>query len=175
MVQILDEILEELPSGKISSAVFEGANIVLYTKDKDFFLNNTNLVRKVVNKIKKRIELRPDPAITLDQEKAEAEIRKLVPSEANIDQIIFDPQRSIVIIEAEKPGLAIGKGGENLKRIRVRTMWVPVIKRTPAIRSQIIENVRSVLYQNSDYRRKFLNQVGERIYNGWQRERKNSG
>ncbi|HHI04098.1 MAG TPA: beta-CASP ribonuclease aCPSF1 [Candidatus Woesearchaeota archaeon] len=174
MSEILDEILKDLPDNKISDAVFEGANIVLYTKDKDFFLDNSGMIRDIVNKIKKRIELRPDPSITHDREQAEKEIKEIIPEEANIDQIIFDPQRSIVIIEAEKPGIAIGKQGENLKNIRKKTLWVPVIKRTPAIRSQIIENIRAVLYQNSDYRRKFLNKVGKRIYNGWLRAKKDS-
>jgi uncharacterized protein len=173
MSEILKEILKDIPSGKISDAGFEGANIVLYTKDKDFFLNESGMIRSIVNKIKKRIELRPDPSITLDREEAEIMINKLIPKEAGVDQIIFDPQRSIVIIEAEKPGLAIGKQGENLKNIKAKTLWVPEIKRTPAIRSQIIENIRSVLYKNSDYRRKFLNKVGKRIYNGWVRGKKN--
>ena len=30
-----------------------------------------------------------------------------------------------------------------------------------------------MLYQNSDYRRKFLDKVGHRIYDGWRREKKN--
>jgi predicted metal-dependent RNase len=37
MSDILKNIKEELPSNKISEADFEGANIVLYTDDKDFF------------------------------------------------------------------------------------------------------------------------------------------
>lgn len=172
MTEILDEILKDIPKGKISDAGFEGANIVLYTKDKDFFIDNRGIIKDIVNRIKKRIELRPDPAITHDRELAEKEIREIIPEESEIEQIIFDPQRSIVIIEVEKPGVAIGKDGENLKAIRERTLWVPIIKRTPAIRSQLIENIRSVLYQNSDYRRKFLNKSGQRIYNGWLRAKK---
>jgi KH/beta-lactamase-domain protein len=172
MTEILDEILNDLPKGKISDAVFEGANIVLYTKDKDFLADNKGIIREIVNKIKKRVELRPDPAITLDREKAEKEIRKIIPEDANIDQIIFDPQRSIVVIEAEKPGVAIGKQGENLKMIRDKTMWVASIKRMPALKCQLIENIRAVLYQNSDYRRKFLHKCGQRIYNGWLRAKK---
>jgi len=173
MSEILKEVLNNLPDNKISDAGFEGANIVLYTKDEDFFFNNNGMIRDIVNKIKKRVELRPDPSVTLDSEKAEKVIKELIPKEAEVDQIIFDSQRSIVIIEAEKPGIAIGKQGENLKNIKKKTLWVPEIKRTPAIRSQIIENIRAVLYKNSDYRRKFLNKVGERIYNGWQRAKKN--
>jgi len=170
--EIIKEILKDIPEGKISDAVFEGANIVLYTKDKEFAKNDNGLIKSIVYKIKKRIELRPDPELCHEQEKAEKEIRKLVVKEAKIGQIIFDPQRSIVIIEAEKPGLAIGKKGELLQQIKAKTFWVPIVKRTPLIRSQIIENIRSVLYQNSDYRRKFLNKTGERIYNGWLRQKK---
>ncbi|MEM2131488.1 MAG: beta-CASP ribonuclease aCPSF1, partial [Candidatus Woesearchaeota archaeon] len=164
--------LKDIPKGKISDAVFEGANIVLYTKDKDFFINNNGIIKEIVNKIKKRVELRPDPAITHDREIAEKEIKKIIPEDSGIAQIIFDPQRSLVTIEVEKPGVAIGKDGENLRIIKEKTLWVPSIKRTPALRSQLIENIRSVLYNNSDYRRKFLNKAGERIYNGWLRAKK---
>ncbi|MBN2459788.1 beta-CASP ribonuclease aCPSF1 [Candidatus Woesearchaeota archaeon] len=172
MSEIIDEILNHVPKDKISDAVFEGANIVLYTKNKDYFLDDQGKVKEVVNMIKKRIELRPDPSICLEQEKAEKLIKNIVTEEAGIDQVIFDPQRSIVIIEVQKPGLAIGKQGENLQEIKKQTLWVPQIKRTPAIRSQLIENVRAVLYQNNDYRRKFLHKTGQRIYNGWLRRAK---
>ncbi len=167
--EIIKEILKDLPDKKISDAVFEGANIVLYTKDKAFFLDDGGIVKEAVNKIKKRIELRPDPSIAMEMEKAEKEIRKIIPEDSGLGQVIFDPRRSIVNIEVEKPGVAIGKQGENLRDIRKKTSWVPMIKRTPPIRSQLIENIRAVLYQNSDERRRFLNRTGDRIYNGWTR------
>ena len=173
MADITKEILKNLPENKISDVNFEGANIVLYTKDKDFFLNNNGMIKRIVDDIKKRVELRPDPSITMDLEEAEKIIRSIIPEEAGVDQIIFDPQRSRVIIEAEKPGLAIGKQGSILRDIRIQTLWVPLIRRKPAIRSKLIENIRAVLYQHSDYRRKFLDKVGHRIYDGWRREKKN--
>lgn len=172
MSEIIDEILKYLPKEKISDACFEGANIVLYTKDKDFFLDNNGLIKKVVDTIKKRVELRPDPAIAMEIEKAEKQIKEMIPAEAGVQNVIFDAQRSRVIVEAEKPGLAIGKQGSILREIRGKTLWVPLIRRTPAIRSELIENIRAVLYQNSDYRRKFLDKVGHRIYDGWLREKK---
>ena len=107
MTDIIKEILKLLPAKMISDAGFEGANIVLYTKDKDFFLNNKGSIKKVVDEFKKRVELRPDPSIAMDMEKAEKQIRKIIPKEAGITNINFDPQRSEVIIEAEKPGLVI--------------------------------------------------------------------
>ena len=150
MADIVKEIMKNLPESKISDVNFEGANIVLYTKDKDFFLNNNGIIKRIVDDIKKRVELRPDPSITMDMEKAEKIIKSIIPEEAGVDQVIFDPQRSRVIIEADKPGLAIGKQGALLRDIRLQTLWVPLIRRKPAIRSKLIENTRAVLYQHSD-------------------------
>lgn len=173
-MDILKEIQKSLDRAdtRISDAVFEGANIVLYTKDKEFFNNGQDEIRKLVNEFKKRVELRCDPSLALDQHVAEEKIQAILPDEAKADQIIFDPERNQVIIETEKPGIAIGKQGSILKEIKRETNWTPLIKRTPSIRSKLIENIRAVLYQNSDYRRKFLHKVGQKIYSGWSRERK---
>ncbi len=172
MPSIIDEIKKDLPPDKVSDACFEGANITLYTADKDFFLNNGNIVKTLVDKYKKRIELRPDPSITMKPEKAKEIIMNLIPNEAGIDNILFDTQRSQVVIEADKPGLAIGKQGAILREIREKTFWIPFIKRQPALKSKIIDNIRAVLYENSEWRRKFLNKVGHRIYDGWLRGKK---
>ncbi len=173
MANILKEILSELPKDIVSEAGFEGANIMLYTKDKDFFLDNKGVIRKLVGMFKKRIELRPDPSITLEVEKAKKIIQEVIPEEAKADNIIFDPQRSQVVIETEKPGLAIGKQGALLREIREKTLWVPLVRRRPAIKSEIIEKIRGVLYQNSAERRKFLDKTGHRVYDGWLRQKKN--
>ena len=172
MAEIVKEILKKLPSRKVSDSAFEAANIVLYTKDKEFFLNPGAEIKKIVDEFKKRIELRSDPSLVMDPEKAEKAIRKLLPEEAGVSNILFDKQRSIVYIEAEKPGLAIGKQGSMLREVREKTLWVPIVRRTPPIRSVLIENIRAVLFQHSEYRRKFLDKVGHRIYDGWLREKK---
>ncbi len=172
MPDILKEIIKVLPEGKISDASFEGANIVLYTKDKEYFLDNKGTIRAAVQEFKKRIELRPDPSICMDPEKAEKEIKKIIPEDAGIQEIIFDHPRSQVIIHADKPGTVIGKQGELLHDIKSKTSWVPLIKRIPPIRSKLIESIRSVLYENADERKKFLNKTGHRIYDGWLREKK---
>lgn len=170
MADIINSILKELPD-VIENASFEGANIVLYTKDKEFFLDSEEKIKAIVNRIKKRVELRADESALLDKEKTEKFIREIVPQEAEIADIIFDVQRSIVIIEAKKPGMAIGKGGEILREIRKKTFWLPQIQRSPAIRSQITENIRNVLYLNNNYRKKFLNSIGKNIYKEWNPEK----
>ncbi len=172
MANILKEIQKVLPRGKIEDATFEGANIVLYTKDREYFLDNKGTIRDAVRQFKKRIEVRPDPSMCMEKEKAEIEIRKIVPKEAGVQEFIFDPPRSQVIIHADKPGLVIGKQGELLREMKAKTLWVPLIKRMPPLRSKLIESIRSVLYENADYRKKFLDKVGHRVYDGWLREKK---
>lgn len=173
MADIIKEIIKVLPEGKIHDSCYEGANIVLYTKHKDYFLDNKGTIMGAVNEFKKRIELRPDPAITLPEEQTEKLIKKLIPKEAGNIKVIFDPQRSHVFIEAEKPGAAIGKSGSILNEIKEKTLWIPVVQRLPAMNCEVIDGIKHVLYENNDYRRKFLDKTGQRVYNGWTRSRKN--
>jgi uncharacterized protein len=79
MTEIMDEIFRIVPKDKITDAVFEGANIVLYSKDRTFLFNSSDLIRSAVMDVKKRIELRPDPSMLVDEEKAEEIIRGLIP------------------------------------------------------------------------------------------------
>src|SRR3990167_2359314 len=172
MADILKEIIKVLPEGKISEAAFEGANIVLYTKDKEYFMDNQGTIRDAVKEFRKRIELRPDPSLCLEKGKAEKIMKELIPAEAGAEEFIFDNPRSQVVIHADKPGLVIGKQGEILREIKSQTHWVPLIKRMPPIRSKLIESIRSILYENADERKKFLDRTGHRIYDGWLRGKK---
>src|SRR3989338_8828273 len=170
MADILKNIKDELLK-VITDAEFEGANIVLYTDDKDFFKNGEGKVKGVVDKIKKRIELRAERTILLSEEETEKTIRALVPEEASITNIIFDVQRSSLIIESKKPGLVIGKKGSILSDVKKSTFWSPSVRRSPIIASKITEKIRSVLYANNNYRRKFLNEIGKKIYTDWSSEK----
>jgi KH/beta-lactamase-domain protein len=170
MADILKSIKEELPK-VISDATFEGANIVLYTDNKDFFKNGESQVKAVVDKIKKRIELRAEQSILASEPETEKTIRALVPEEAEITAVIFDVQRSSLIIEAKKPGLVIGKQGSILNDVKKSTFWIPTVQRSASIPSKITEKIRSVLYANNNYRRKFLNDIGKKIYTDWTAEK----
>ena len=45
------------------------------------------------------------------------------------------------------------------------------ISRLSDIQFKITENIREVLYANNNYRRKFLNEIGEKIYKSWNPEK----
>jgi len=164
-MSVLDEILLKVPKdAHITSTVFEGANIVLYTKNKTFFQQGGDIVRALVDEFKKRIDLRADVSIRMDTEKARNLVTEVIPKEAEVTQILFEPARSLITIEAKKPGLAIGKDGENLKRIKDESFWTTFVRRESIIPSKITTNIRNVLFTDSEYRRKFLDGVGKRIY-----------
>ena len=172
-MNILKQITERL-HGKVSDATFEGANVVLYTDNEKFFKEGSGEIREIVNEIKKRIELRSDQKILLSEEETEKKIRSIIPEEAEIIGIYFDRHRSILVIEAKKPGLVIGKQGSILDEIKSETLWTPQVQRAASIKSKITDNIREVLYANNNYRRKFLDKIGKKIYEDWNPEKQDT-
>ena len=77
-IEIIKEMLKLLPEKAVSEAAFEGANIVFYTKDKEFFQDSNGAIRGLVQEFKKRVELRADPSIMMELEAAEKVIREMV-------------------------------------------------------------------------------------------------
>ena len=161
---MLKELEENLPrDSEVTEIKFEASELVLYTKNKEFFRTCEPLIKEIVGKLKKRIEVRPDPTITTDPEKAVQIIKGIVSEEAGIQEIYFEPELGKVVIGCLKPGLVIGKGGEIYKKIRDETFWLPKIERSPSLKSDIVSAVRSLLHTEMDYRKKFLNKIGQKI------------
>ena len=79
-MSILKELREKLPSdANISEVKFEASEIIIYTKNKDFFKSSEEQVKDIVKQLKKRVEIRPDISICLDPEKAKNKIYDIVP------------------------------------------------------------------------------------------------
>jgi len=165
--ELFERVKSSLPGVSISDIRFEGCEIVLYTKDKDLFASDATEIKELVSKLKKRIILRPDPSICIDMEDASKIIKKLVPEEAGLKDIDYEPEFGTVTIEAEKPGLVIGKGGEILKEIKKQTLWLPIVKRAPVIPSDVVKVLRDLIHKESGFRKEFLDKVGKHIHSGW--------
>jgi len=163
-MEILEKVKSLLPKEAIGRIELEGSEIIVYTKDREFFKTHEETIREVVSQIKKRIEVRPEKNLTFDEEATKEIIRQIVPEEANIKNIYFEPERSLVIIAAGKPGLVIGRGGETFRRIRSETFWVPRIERVPAIESNVVEGIRKMMHSEVKFRKEFLNKTGEKIF-----------
>ncbi|WP_367883544.1 hypothetical protein [Thermococcus peptonophilus] len=68
-------------------------------------MKDGELIKNLAKVLKKRISVRPDPDILLPPEKAEELIKQLVPPEAEITNISFDPSVGEVLIELGSPAL----------------------------------------------------------------------
>ncbi|EFD93125.1 MAG: beta-lactamase domain protein [Candidatus Parvarchaeum acidophilus ARMAN-5] len=149
----------------IDDIEFEVSNVVIYTKNKNFFLDNSEIIKNLVSKEKKRIEVRLEPSLLMDEKEAENKIKEMGFEEAAITKLWFDAPRSIVTIEAEHPEIISGDRKAGINRIKEETGWSVVLARSPLIKSDIVGAIREMLYDNSKFRRKMLNEVGENIYN----------
>ncbi|MCI4356679.1 MAG: beta-CASP ribonuclease aCPSF1 [Thermoplasmata archaeon] len=162
--QTREALKEVLPEGiEVTDIELEGPHIVLYTKQLDSFLSGGDLLRQVAQRLRRRVLVRTDPASLIDPKEAEAAIRELIPREAEISALFFEPETGEVTIEAANPGAAIGRQGSVLNELKRRIGWVPTVVRTPPIPSKTVEEVRVHLRNVFDQRRKFLRNVGIKI------------
>ncbi|MCX8169939.1 MAG: MBL fold metallo-hydrolase, partial [Candidatus Methanomethyliaceae archaeon] len=155
------EIPQEAGLTKIE---FEGPFIIIYVKNLGVLIENSEPIRKIVHEIKKRIIVRADPSVRKPENEAKHIIENIIPKEAEVTDITFDEEAGEVIILAKKPGLVIGKGGSTLKDIVHQTGWRANIIRSPPLKSKIIEQTVYYINRESEYRLKFLRQVGRRIH-----------
>ena len=146
-------------------AEYEGPDIAIYVRDIAYIFSDENIVKSISATVKKKLIIRSESTKLMDPESARAEIIKIVPKEAGLNEegIRFVPEFSEVYLEALKPGLVIGKGGSTLKSMVIATKWVPRVFRIPTMNSDIIKGVRQMLLKESDFRKKFLTSVGKRI------------
>jgi len=163
--EIRETILEHLPKeAELTRIEFEGPSLAIYTKKPEIRVTQSRAITEIVNLIKKRIVIRSDPSVRMAEPEAQKIIAEIVPQEAEVTNVLFDPTIGEVIIEAKKPGLAIGKDGTTLQEIVVKARWIPRVLRSPPKPSKIIAHVRHTLYSGSKERERILRNVGERIY-----------
>jgi len=151
------------PNAEVEDLKFEASDIVIYTSDKDFFLDNSSTVKDIVSELKKRVEVRPSSKLYLPPEKAEKKIEEIIDEEAGLDELIFQPSLGKVIIRAEKPGSVIGQGGSGLDKIKEKSLWAPQVERVPSISSKVVDRARELTVEDPEFRKDFLHDVGEKI------------
>jgi len=164
-LEISKTIFEHIPKeAEITRIEFEGPALAVYTKKPEFLIEQGYVIADIVNLIRKRIVLRSDPSVRLPEKETERIVHEIVPEEAEISRISFDPSLGEVITEAKKPGLVIGKNGAILQEIIKQTRWRPRILRSPPIPSKIMAHMRHFLHTESKERSRILRTVGEKIF-----------
>jgi len=163
--KIMTAILENMPKeAEVTRIEFEGPRLAIYVKNVNLLMEQSHVVTDIVNLLHKRIVIRSDPSIRVPEKQAEEAIGKLIPAEAAITSTNFDPSLGEVIIEAKKPGLAIGKDGIVLQEVIKATGWRPRVLRAQPLPSKIIATMRHMTYNESEERSRILRDVGERIF-----------
>jgi hypothetical protein len=151
----VDDILKDIRAvisqmvpreARVTEVEFEGPELVIYVKNPEEIMRDGDLIKNLAKVLKKRISVRPDPEILLPPEKAEEMIKQIVPPEAEITNISFDPSVGEVIIEARKPGLVIGKNGETLN-VTFLLYVVPI--------ADALENKKSIKFLTAKLRDDF--------------------
>jgi KH/beta-lactamase-domain protein len=162
--QTREALREVLPETiEVTDIELEGPHVVLYTKQLDSFLSGGDLLRQIAQRLRRRVLVRSDPASLIDPKEAEAAIREVIPAEAEISALFFEPETGEVTIEAANPGAAIGRQGSTLNELKRKIGWVPTVVRTPPIPSKTVEEVRIHLRNVFEERRTFLKKVGIKI------------
>lgn len=149
---------------EITRIEFEGPRLAIYVKNVVLLLEQSYVVTDIVNLLHKRVVIRSDPSIRLGEAEAERIIKGIMPEEAQVTAINFDPTLGEVIIEAKKPGLAIGKDGSTLQEVIKTTSWRPRVLRAPPLPSKIVASTRHILHSESEERSRILRDTGERIF-----------
>ncbi len=141
----------------------EGLDIIIYLKHIKTFYDSEYLIKRLSGAIRKRVIVRLEANLLMDPEEAKKKIEEIIPKEAGVEKVRFDPIFSEVWIESVKPGLVIGKKGVTLRKLIETIGWSPKILRVPTMKSETIVGVRSSLFKESKKRKKFLNKLGKSI------------
>ena len=162
---IKETIASEVPNDvSVSDVKYEGPELVVYTRDPKRFAGDGDLIRRLASQLRKRITVRPDPDVLSRPGEARERTREIIPDEAGVTDLDFHADTGEVVVEAEKPGMVIGRHGSTLREITQEVGWTPEVVRTPPIESSTVSNVRNFLKQERDERRDVLERVGRQIH-----------
>ncbi len=158
-----DALEEFFPELDYTSIDMEGANIIVYSKESDRFFEDPEKIKKMAQKLKRRVVVRPDSSVLISEEEAEEIIRKIIPRDIKISDIFFENDTGEVLIELDDPETVMDPQKPYISEIRKAVKWAPRIIRTPPIRSTTIKMVREFMKSEYQERRKFLKNLAKRI------------
>jgi hypothetical protein len=165
--ELRERVVSALPVGvRVKNVEFEGPVLVIYVDNPQELAESGDIIKKLAKDLRKRIIIRPDPKNLKPPEEAKEIIKQIVPEDAQVSSFFFDHENGEVIIEAEKPGVVIGKQGAMLREIMKAVGWSPKVMRTPPIKSKTVDSIRQYILAAKDERKEILKKIGERIHRG---------
>lgn len=160
---VMATILQNLPKEcSLTKIEYEGPRIALHTNKPQFLLENNKILSNIVGQIKKRIVLRLDETIRIDEEEVEKVAEKYVPLESGITDILFDPALGEATIFVKKISEIINDE-KIINNIILESGWKISFKKTP--KSMVaIKNINKIVRNASEYRIQFYKRIGEKIF-----------
>ncbi|HKX96719.1 MAG TPA: beta-CASP ribonuclease aCPSF1 [Candidatus Nitrosocosmicus sp.] len=160
---VMATILQNLPKEcSLTKIEYEGPRIALHTNKPQFLLENNKILSNIVGQIKKRIVLRIDETIRIDEREVQKVSEKYVPQESGITEILFDPALGEATIFVRKLSEII-KDEKIINNIILETGWKISFKKAP--KSMVaIKNINKIIRNASDYRIQFYKRIGEKIF-----------
>ncbi len=149
------------PDNKITEIDYEGSTIVVYTKDQNLFSQRDDLARQTAQELRRRIAIRPDPSIMSDEKTADEKIRLLIPEEAGLKDLYFEPDTGEAVIEVDEPSIV--SNSDIIKEIKSETNWSPRIVRAPPMYSRTVKEVREYIRDVKQERKEFLHNLGVKL------------
>ena len=152
-----------VPENGITEVVYEGPNIIVYTKNEQLFANREETAVKVAQEIRRRIAIRPDPSIMKGENESRKIAEEVIPKSAGLKDIYFEADTGEMVIELEEPSIISQKDSDYLKTIRAKTNWSPRVIRAPPMHSYTVKEIREFMREVKDDRKKFLNSLGQKL------------
>ena len=160
---VMATILQNLPKEcSLTKIEYEGPRIALHTNKPQFLLENNKILSNIVSQIKKRIVLRIDETIRIDEVEVQKIAEKYVPKESGITDILFDPALGEATIFVRKISEII-KDEKIINNIILESGWKVSFKKTPKSMAAI-KNINKIIRNASDYRIQFYKRIGEKIF-----------
>lgn len=166
---IMATILKNLPREcSLTKIEYEGPRIALHTNNPKFLLENNKILPNIVAQIKKRIVLRIDETLRVEEDKFKKIVEKSLAKKSNISDILFDPALGEAVIFLKK-FTEITNIESISDQLTLDTGWKVTFKKAPKMISSI-KAINKIAKDTADYRVQFFKKVGEKIF----RERMNA-
>ncbi|TVP39626.1 Beta-lactamase domain protein [Candidatus Nitrosocosmicus arcticus] len=160
---VMATILQNLPKEcSLTKIEYEGPRIALHTNKPQFLLENNKILSNIVGQIKKRIVLRIDETIRIDESEVQKVAEKHAPQESGITEILFDPALGEATIFVKNISEII-KDEKIINNIILESGWKISFKKIPK-NMVTIKNINKIIRNASDYRIQFYKRIGEKIF-----------